>query len=189
MKLNCFMTLCDNLLFSLLNIFLLIPRLVKRFYNSAILNVSACLGLDRKENYSANSLHLNNGHVVAQELKTSARKKTTSNSVTIHEHLNKRGDIEHILVDESQSNDLIDDVICDNIILKSRLEKVCIETASLKRNLEEINDKVEEINDMCDVLVGGKISPGAKNNLNCNSKSTATTKSKTGLLIPLIKSV
>jgi len=176
------MILCDNLLFSLLNIFLLIPRLVKRFYNSAIQKVSACLGLDRKENYSANCLHLNNGHVVAQKLKTSARKTTTSNSVTIHEHLNKRGDIEHIIVDECQSKDLIDDVICDNIILKSRLEKVCIETASLKRNLEEINDRVKEINDVCDILVGGKISPGAKNHSNCNSKSTATAKSKTGLL-------
>ena len=183
------MILCDNRLFSLLNIFLLIPKLGKRFYNSAIQKVSACLGIDRKENPSTNSFHLNNDHVVAQKRKTSARKKTRNDSVTIDEQLNKRGDIEHILVDESQSNDLIDDVICDNIILKSRLEKVCIETASLKRNLEEINDKVEEINDMCDVLVGGKISPGAKNNLNCNSKSTATTKSKTGLLIPLIKSV
>ena len=93
------------------------------------------------------------------------------------------------MVDEGQSKELINDVICDNIILKSRLEKVCIETASLKRNLEEINDRVKEINDVCDKLVGGKISPGAKNNLNCNSKSIATTKSKTGLLIPLIKSV
>ena len=176
------MILCDNRLFSLLNIFLLIPKLGKRFYNSAIQKVSACLGIDRKENPSTNSFHLNNDHVVAQKRKTSARKTTRNDSVTIDEQLNKRGDIEHIMVDEGQSKELINDVICDNIILKSRLEKVCIETASLKRNLEEINDRVKEINDVCDILVGGKISPGAKNHSNCNSKSTATAKSKTGLL-------
>ena len=144
--------------------------------------MSSCLGVDRKENHPTNSFHLNNGHVVAQKRKNTSRKKSRSNSATIHEQLNKRGDIEHIMVDEGQSKELINDVICDNIILKSRLEKVCIETASLKRNLEEINDRVKEINDVCDILVGSKISPGAKNNSNCNSKSTATAKSKTGLL-------
>ena len=176
------MILCDNRLFSLLNIFLLIPKVGKRLYNSAIQTVSSCLGVDRKENHPTNSFHLNNGHVVAQKRKTSSRKKSRSNSATIHEQLNKRGDIEHIMVDEGQSKELINDVICDNIILKSRLEKVCIETASLKRNLEEINDRVKEINDVCDILVGGKIGQGAKNHSNCNSKSTATAKSKTGLL-------
>ena len=119
---------------------------------------------------------------MAQKRKTSASKNKKRNSATIHEELNKRGDIEHIIVEEDQSEELINDVICDNIILKGRLEKVCIETASLKHNLEELNDRLKEINDVCDVLVGGKISSAAKNHSNCSPKPTATAKSQTDLL-------
>ena len=96
-------------------------------------------------------------------------------------NLSARGDIETILVDENLSKELINDIICDNIILKNRLESVVMETTSLKKNLDEIGNRVKEINDVCDMLVSEKLRTKGKHGTNIHSNES---KCKSTMLYP-----
>ena len=68
------------------------------------------------------------------------------------------GDIENIAtVDQQSSKELLNDIICDNIVLKNKLDKVVGETKTLRQSLDEIGSRVKEINDVCDILVSEKL--------------------------------
>ena len=163
-----------------MNAFLLLPKMSRRFYNAVVQTLSNCIGLETKDLLSGTaSFNLDSGNGYGSKKQRQLRKIRSS----VDLHLNHKGDIEHIMVDESISRELINDIICDNILLKSRLEKVVVDTCSLKQNMEDIGVRVKEINDVCDILVAQKLDSEGKNGTNNHSKS-AKCKNKNAMLYP-----
>lgn len=162
----------------------MLPKLSRRFYNAVIQTLSNCIGLETKHfTPDTSGFQLTNGQVYAVNRVNSKSRRSESSNLNISDgHLNTvQGDAEHIMVDEDISRELINDIICDNIVLKNRLEKVVVETANVKTNLEEIGNRVKEINDICDILLSEKIDSQGKNGASNHSKIT---KSKNTLLYP-----
>ena len=158
-----------------MNAFLLLPKVSRRFYNAVVKTLSNCIGLENKDLLSGTaSFNLENGHGYGSKKYRHSR-KSRSNASSVDLHLNQKGKLEHVMVDEGNhqvSIELINDIICDNILLKNQLEKVAIDTSSLKQNLEEIGSRVREINSVCDLLVAQKLdSEQNKNGTNNHSKS------------------
>ena len=74
-------------------------------------------------------------------------------------------------LEDSVSNELINDLICDNMTLKSELEKVIIETENLNRKYEEIDTRIKSMNDMCDIVLVDIVKDG-KNNKTSQTKDS-----------------
>ena len=77
----------------------------------------------------------------------------------------------HNALEDSVSNELINDLICDNMTLKSELEKVIIETENLNRKYEEIDTRIKSMNDMCDIVLVDIVKDG-KNNKTSQTKDS-----------------
>ena len=89
------------------------------------------------------------------------------------------GDIENIAtVDQQSSKELLNDIICDNIVLKNKLDKVVGETKTLRESLEEIGSRVKEINDVCDILVSEKLKSDGNSCVKSNRSQNSTSKVK-----------
>ena len=165
--------------FSLLNAFLMLPKVGKRCYTTVIQTLSHCVGFEQKSfNTDTTGFHLTNGQIC---------KKKRSNSRKSESHLNMSdghlsieiGDIENIAtVDQQSSKELLNDIICDNIVLKNKLDKVVGETKTLRLSLEEIGSRVEEINDNCDILVSEKLKSDENSCVKSNRPQNSTSKVK-----------
>jgi len=160
----------------------MLPKISRRFYNAVIQTLSNCIGLETKTfTPDASGFQLTNGQVYAEKRKQSRKSESSNINISDGQLNTVQGDVEHIMVDEDISRELINDIICDNIVLKNKLEKVVVETTSLKTNLEEIGNRVKEINGICDILLSEKIDSQGKNGASNHSN---VTNSKNTLLYP-----
>ena len=143
---------CVILHFSLLNAFLLLPKVGKRFYNTTIQALSRWFGMGNKSfDSDATGFHLTNGQLYLKNINNSRKSDTHLNTSDGHLSI-EIGDIENVAkVDQNASKELLNDIICDNIVLKNKLDKVVAETSSLRQSLEKIGNRVKEINDVCDI--------------------------------------
>ena len=80
-------------------------------------------------------------------------------------------------VENGISNELINDLISDNIALKNELEKVQVETKLLNRKFDEIDTRVKQMNDVCDIVLVDIVKDGSNNKMN-HSKTSQTTETK-----------
>ena len=92
----------------------------------------------------------------------------------------------HENVENGISNELINDLISDNIALKNELEKVQVETKLLNRKFDEIDSRVKQMNDVCDIVLVDIVKDGSNNKMNHNktSQTTETKHHKKALLCP-----
>ena len=75
----------------------------------------------------------------------------------------------HEALEDSFSSEIINDLICDNMTLKSELEKIIVETENLNRKYEEIDTRLKSMNDMCDIVLVDIVKDG-KNNKTSQTK-------------------
>ena len=164
----------------MLHAFLLLPKLIKRFFNTVTQTVSNCLGFKGNDSGpSAGGFQLNPDNIYETKLKHSSTSENSSDY--LDRHINARSDIEHVIVDENVSRELINDIICDNILLKNKLEKVIVDTNSLHQKVEDICTQVKAISEVCDILVADNLNGEGKNATRNHSQAA---KSKKTLLYP-----
>ena len=163
--------------FSLLNAFLLLPKVGKRVYSSVVHTVSHCLGFERKSfNSETTGFHLTNGEIYQKKRNNSRKSESHLNMSDGHLSI-EIGDIENIAtVKQHSSKELLNDIICDNIVLKNKLDKVVGETKTLRQSLDEIGSRVKEINDVCDILVSEKLNHAGNSCVKNNHSRNSTTK-------------
>ena len=77
----------------------------------------------------------------------------------------------HETLEDSFSSEIINDLICDNMTLKSELEKIILETENLNRKYEEIDTRIKSMNDMCDIVLVDIVKDG-KNNKTSQTKDS-----------------
>ena len=132
---------------------MLLPRLVKRSYNAFIQTIAKCLCIKMNDGeLGTGSFQLHPDNLFDQKLKGSPTLENNSN----HQDNYRNGqlDIEPITGNEDVTGEVINDLLCDNINLKTKLEKVIVETKSLNKKVDEIGTHVKEISDVCDILAG-----------------------------------
>ena len=89
---------------------------------------------------------------------------------------------DHETLEDCYSSEIINDLICDNMTLKSELEKIIVETENLNRKYEEIDTRLKSMNDMCDIVLVDIVKDGKNNKTSqtVSARPTKLTKRKEG---------
>ena len=90
---------------------------------------------------------------------------------SLDKHTNSKRLKDHEALEDSFPSELINDLICDNMTLKSELEKIIIETEHLNRKYDEIDARIKSMNDMCDIVLVDIVKDG-KNNKTSQTKDS-----------------
>ena len=186
---------CSN--FSLLHAFLLLPKLIKRFYYGAV-NVCSqcCFGVDHHHNDCSNvtfTLTHNNGieNSSAQQLNHFGSSKAgiaSSRSVMIVQHESEDTRMVEACSrnGENVPGDFeINDVFCENISLRNKVDTMTQEMSDINEKIKEVNRNVQAISDLCDMLVVEILNDeGGKSNKQTHKKLKQDDAKKKTLLYP-----
>ena len=161
--------------------FLLLPKMLKQWY----LSLSRFLreNKNNREPCPTGNHTLNHEDTCEQTLNHAFSPQNNTHKNGDQRVFNKpqQPDIEHINIDqENVSREVINDVICDNIILKNKLEKIASETTNLNQKVEEMGANVKALSDLCDILVVDILKDGKTN----KTSKLKDTKPKRAMLYP-----
>ena len=155
----------------MLHAFLILPKLLKKVYQIFVHAICP-------KRFPLSSKNRQNGAAIVenipdQELQIQYESSDTSrfHLQALDVHSNSKRVKNHNALEDSVSNDLINDLICDNMTLKSELEKVIIETENLNKKYEEIDTRIKSMNDMCDIVLVDIVNDG-KNNKTSQTKDS-----------------
>ena len=157
--------------FSLLHAFLILPKILKKVYQIFVHAICP-------KRFPLNTKNRQNGAAIIENIPDRDLQIHYENSDTsrfslqaIDKHTNNKRVENHNALEDSFSSELINDLICDNMTLKSELEKVILETENLNRKYEEIDTRIKSMNDMCDIVLVDIVKDG-KNNKTSQTKDS-----------------
>ena len=157
--------------FSLLHAFLILPKILKKVYQIFVHAICP-------KRFPLNTKNRQNGAAIIENIPDRDLQIHYDNSDTsrfslqaLDKHTNNKRVENHNALEDSFSSELINDLICDNMTLKSELEKVILETENLNRKYEEIDTRIKSMNDMCDIVLVDIVKDG-KNNKTSQTKDS-----------------
>ena len=158
--------------FSLLHAFLILPKILKKVYQllvHAICPKRFPLATKNRQNGAAiiEIIPNRSDHQIQYENSDTPRFRLQA----LDKHSNCKRVNNHEALEDSSSSEVINDLICDNITLKSELEKIILETENLNRKYEEIDTRIKAMNDMCDIVLVDIVKDG-KNNKTSQTKDS-----------------
>ena len=155
----------------MLHAFLILPKLLKKVYQIVVHAICP-------KRFPLNSKNRQNGAAIVENISDRELQIQYENSDTsrfrlqaLEGNTNSKRVKNQNALEDSVSNELINDLICDNMTLKSELEKVIIETENLNRKYEEIDTRIKSMNDMCDIVLVDIVKDG-KNNKTSQTKDS-----------------
>ena len=149
--------------FSLLHAFLILPKVIKRSYQLLVYTLCPKRCPLETKNHQNGSVGIQD-----RELQQQPENSDTSrvNIQVLDGHISIRQYKNHTSIEDGMSNELINDLICDNITLKNKLDKILAETESLNRKYYEIDTRINAMNDVCDIVLVDIVKDGNTNKTN-----------------------